>query len=339
MTESELAVSLAEIELAAELVHRVMPATAQYRWPKLSGRAGCEVWVKHENHTPTGAFKVRGGLVYLDRLTRRLPDLSKVVSATRGNHGQSIAFAAARTGISATIFVPIGNSPDQNTAMQAFGATVVEVGRDFDEARGAAERAAADLGMHMVPSFHRDLVVGVATYALEFFRAVPPLDAVYVGVGMGSGICGLIIARNLLGLKTEIVGVSAANAPATARSFAAGRPVGTPSALTFADGIATRAPVAEAIEIICRGAARIVTVSEDEIADAMRAYYDDTHQVAEGAGAAPLAALLAERAAMPSRTVGLILSGGNIERARFNRVLGGQTPTMDPIPGCAPPSP
>ena len=339
MTESELAVSLAEIELAAELVHRVMPATAQYRWPKLSGRAGCEVWVKHENHTPTGAFKVRGGLVYLDRLTRRLPDLSKVVSATRGNHGQSIAFAAARTGISATIFVPIGNSPDQNTAMQAFGATVVEVGRDFDEARGAAERAAADLGMHMVPSFHRDLVVGVATYALEFFRAAPPLDAVYVGVGMGSGICGLIIARNLLGLKTEIVGVSAANAPATARSFAAGRPVGTPSALTFADGIATRAPVAEAIEIICRGAARIVTVSEDEIADAMRAYYDDTHQVAEGAGAAPLAALLAERAAMPSRTVGLILSGGNIERARFNRVLGGQTPTMDPIPGCAPPSP
>lgn len=339
MTESELAVSLAEIELAAELVHRVMPATAQYRWPKLSGRAGCEVWVKHENHTPTGAFKVRGGLVYLDRLTRRLPDLSKVVSATRGNHGQSIAFAAARTGISATIFVPIGNSPDQNTAMQAFGATVVEVGRDFDEARGAAERAAADLGMHMVPSFHRDLVVGVATYALEFFRAVPPLDAVYVGVGMGSGICGLIIARNLLGLKTEIVGVSAANAPATARSFAAGRPVGTPSALTFADGIATRAPVAEAIEIICRGAARIVTVSEDEIADAMRAYYDDTHQVAEGAGAAPLAALLAERAPMPSRTVGLILSGGNIERARFNRVLGGQTPTMDPIPGCAPPSP
>ena len=339
MTESELAVSLAEIELAAELVHRVMPATAQYRWPKLSGRAGCEVWVKHENHTPTGAFKVRGGLVYLDRLTRRLPDLSKVVSATRGNHGQSIAFAAARTGISATIFVPIGNSPDQNTAMQAFGATVVEVGRDFDEARGAAERAAADLGMHMVPSFHRDLVVGVATYALEFFRAAPPLDAVYVGVGMGSGICGLIIARNLLGLKTEIVGVSAANAPATARSFAAGRPVGTPSALTFADGIATRAPVAEAIEIICRGAARIVTVSEDEIADAMRAYYDDTHQVAEGAGAAPLAALLAERAPMPSRTVGLILSGGNIERARFNRVLGGQTPTMDPIPGCAPPSP
>src|SRR5271166_5270086 len=255
----EIAVSLAEIhfdktelERAAELVHRVLPATPQYAWPKLKVRAGCTVWVKHENHTPTGAFKVRGGLVYLDRLRRRLPDLAKVVSATRGNHGQSIAFAAARTGISATIFVPIGNSPDQNTAMQAFGATVVEVGRDFDEARGAAERAAADLGMHMVPSFHRDLVVGVATYALEFFRAAPPLDAVYVGVGMGSGICGLIIARNLLGLKTEIVGVSAANAPATARSFAAGRPVGTPSALTFADGIATRAPVAAAIEIICR---------------------------------------------------------------------------------------
>jgi threonine dehydratase len=330
MTGSKLAVSLAEIELAAQFVHGVMPATAQYRWPKLCGRAGCEVWVKHENHTPTGAFKVRGGLVYLDRLTRRLPALTKVVSATRGNHGQSIAFAAARSGIAATIFVPIGNSPDQNTAMQAFGATVVEVGRDFDEARGEAERAAADNGMHMVPSFHRDLVVGVATYALEFFRAAPPLDAVYVGVGMGSGICGLICARDLLGLKTEIVGVGAANAPATARSFAAGHPVGTPSALTFADGIATRAPNADAIEVICRGAARIVTVSEDEIAEAIRAYFDDTHQVAEGAGAAPLAALLSERSRMTNRRVGLVLSGGNIERARFLSVLNGLTPRVDP---------
>jgi threonine dehydratase len=200
------------------------------------------------------------------------------------------------------------------------------VGRDFEEARCEAERAAAELGMHLVPSFHRDLVVGVATYALEFFRAAPPLDAVYVGVGMGSGICGLIIARNLLGLKTDIVGVSAVNAPATARSFAAGHPVTTPTALTFADGIATRAPNADAIGIICRGAARIVTVTEDDIAEAMRAYYDDTHQVTEGAGAAPLAALLSERGRMNNRTVGLVLSGGNIERARFLMVLGGSTP-------------
>jgi threonine dehydratase len=326
VAESDLAVSLAELELAAQLVHRVMPATPQYAWPKLRRRIGCSVWVKHENHTPTGAFKVRGGLVYLDRLTRRLPEARAVVSATRGNHGQSISFAAARTGVTATIYVPVGNSPDQNTAMQSFGATVVEVGRDFDEARGEAERAAAELDLHLVPSFHRDLVVGVATYALEFFRAGAALDTVYVSVGMGSGICGLIIARDLLGLKTDIVGVSAVNAPATARSFAAGHPVATPSALTFADGIATRAPNADAIGIICRGAARIVMVTEDEIAEAMRAYYDDTHQVTEGAGAAPLAALLSERGRMSNRTVGLVLSGGNIERARFLAVLGGSTP-------------
>jgi len=326
VAESNFSVSLAELESATELVHRVMPPTAQYAWPKLRRRIGCSVWVKHENHTPTGAFKVRGGLVYFDRLTRRLPEARAVVSATRGNHGQSISFAAARTGIAATIYVPTGNSPDQNTAMQAFGATVVEFGRDFDEARSEAERAAADLGLHMVPSFHRDLVVGVATYALEFFRAAAELDTVYVGVGMGSGICGLIIARDLLGLSTEIVGVSAANAPATARSFAAGHPVTTPSARTFADGIATRAPNAEAIDIICRGAARIVTVSEDQIAEAMRAYFDDTHQVVEGAGAAPLAALFAERERMADRNAGLILSGGNIERARFLQVLGGATP-------------
>src|ERR1700690_4220506 len=329
VAESNLSVSLAEIELAAELVHRVMPATAQYAWPKLCRRAGCTVWVKHENHTPTGAFKVRGGLVYFDRLARRLPDVRAVVSATRGNHGQSVAFGAARAGLAATLYVPAGNSPDQSTAMQSFGATVIEVGRDFDEARFEAERAAAERGLHMVPSFHRDLVVGVASYALEFFPAAAALDTIYVGVGMGSGICGLIIARDLLGLKTEIVGVSAANAPATARSFAAGHAVETPTALTFADGIATRAPNSDAIEIICRGAARVVTVSEDEIAEAMRVYFDDTHQVAEGAGAAPLAALLAERGRMANRTVGLILSGGNIERARFLSVLKGGTPPVD----------
>jgi threonine dehydratase len=330
VAETDLSISLGEIELAAELVHRVMPATAQYAWPKLRRRTGCAVWVKHENHTPTGAFKVRGGLVYFDRLIRRLPEVRAVVSATRGNHGQSIAFAAARTGLAATIYVPIGNSPDQNTAMQAFGATLVEIGRDFDEARCEAERAAAERGLHMVPSFHRDLVVGVASYALELFRAAAKLDTIYVGVGMGSGICGLIIARNLLGLNTEIVGVSAANAPATARSFAAGHPVATPTALTFADGIATRAPDADAINIICRGAARVVTVSEDEIAEAIRIYFDDTHQVAEGAGAAPLAALLAERGRMANRNVGLILSGGNIERARFLSVLAGATPSVEP---------
>ena len=321
--------TLEELERAAELVHAVVSPTAQYAWPKLARRAGCEVWVKHENHTPTGAFKVRGGLVYFDRLRHAQPDVPGVVTATRGNHGQSIAFAAARTGIHATIYVPHGNSPDQNSAINGFGATVVEFGKDFDEAKHEAQHVAAQRGLHLVPSFHRDLVIGVATYALEFLRAVAGLDVVYVGVGMGSGICGLILVRDLLGFGTEIVGVSAENAPATALSFAAGLPVATPSALTFADGMATREPNAEAVAMICRGAARVVEVSEDEIAAAVRMYFDDTHQVAEGAGAAPLAALMQERGRLAGRRAGVVLSGGNIERARFLQVLGGVTPLVE----------
>jgi threonine dehydratase len=303
-----------------------MTPTPQYSWPKLRNRCRCTVWVKHENHTPTGAFKVRGGVVYMDSLTRSQPAIAGVVSATRGNHGQSISFAAARAGIPATLYVPYGNSPDQNTSMAAFGARVVEFGKDFDEARHEAHRVAAAENLHFVPSFHWDLVAGVASYALELFRAVEKLDAVYVGVGMGSGICALITVRDLLGLKTEIIGVSAVNAPATALSFEAGRPVSTPTARTFADGIATREPVADAVETIGRGAARFVRVSEDEMAEAVRVLYDDTHQVAEGAGAAPLAALLQERERMAHKNVGVILSGGNIERARLSEVLAGRTP-------------
>jgi threonine dehydratase len=326
MTGSALDVTLDELEQAAQFVHRTMPPTPQYAWPKLKARAGCTVWVKHENHTPTGAFKVRGGLVYMHRLLRTMPGVAGIVSATRGNHGQSISFAAARARIPATIYVPLGNSSDQNSAMQAHGATLIEVGRDFDEAKHEAKRAAAERNLHLVPSFHRDLVVGVASYALEFLRTVARLDTVYVSVGMGSGICGLITARDLLGLNTEIVGVGAINAPATARSFAAGRAVAAESARTFADGIATREPNDEAVEIICRGAARMVEVSEDEIAEAMRIYFDDTHQIAEGAGAAPLAALMQERASLANRNVGVVLSGGNIERVRLLQVLGGHTP-------------
>jgi threonine dehydratase len=317
---------IAALTAAAELVHRVLPPTPQYSWPKLARRAGCTVWVKHENHTPTGAFKVRGGLVYMDRLRRLETATRGVISATRGNHGQSIAFAAARAGLPATIYVPHGNSPDQNASIAGFGARVVEFGRDFDEARLEAHRVAAAEGLHFVPSFHPHLVLGVATYALELLDAVTPLDAVYVGVGMGSGICGLIAARDLLGLKTEIVGVGARNAPATARSFAAGRPLPQDSARTFADGLATREPHPDAIAAICRGAARMVEVTEEEIAEAMRIYYDDTHQVAEGAGAAPLAGLLQERSRLAHKNVAVILSGGNIERARFRQVLDGGTP-------------
>lgn len=323
---SIVSIDLSELEQAARLVHEVLLPTPQYAWPKLAQRLGCTVWVKHENHTPTGAFKVRGGLVYLHRLVRANQRVTGVISATRGNHGQSISFAAARAGVPATIYVPHGNSPDQNASMAAFGATVVEFGRDFDEARQEADRVAGERGLHFVPSFHRDLVAGVASYALELFRAVSDLDVVYVGVGMGSGICGLIAVRDALGLKTEIVGVNAANAPSSALSFQAGRPVHTPSALTFADGLATRQPNEDAIETICRGAARVLTVSEDAIAEAIRIYFDDTHQVVEGAGAAPLAALLQDPQRTKYKKVGLVMTGGNIERARFLTVLSGKTP-------------
>jgi threonine dehydratase len=328
MPDSRTPFSLEELDHAARLVYGVMAPTPQYAWPKLRNRAGCTVWVKHENHTPTGAFKVRGGVVYMDSLIRSQPGIAGVISATRGNHGQSISFAAARAGIPATLYVPYGNSPDQNASMNSFGATVIEFGKDFDEAKHEAHRVAAAESLHFVPSFHRTLVIGVATYGLELFRAVEKLDAVYVGVGMGSGICALIGVRDLLGLNTEIIGVSAVNAPATALSFEAGKPVSTPTARTFADGVATREPVADVVETIRRGAARFVTVSEDEMAEAMRVYYDDTHQVAEGAGAAPLAALLQERGRMAGKNAGVILSGGNIERARFSEVLAGRTPGL-----------
>lgn len=319
-------IQLHELEAAAELVHRVMPPTPLHAWPKLARRAGCQVYVKHENHTPTGAFKVRGGLVYMDRLRQQSSQVAGVISATRGNHGQSIAFAAARAGIPATIYVPHGNSPDQNSAIAAFGATVVEFGPYFDAARHEAMRVAAERGLHMIPSFHRDLVIGVGTYALEMFRAAADIDAVYVGVGMGSGICGLIAARDALGLDTEIIGVGPYNAPATALSLAARQVTHSQSSNTFADGLATREPNPQAIAMMCRGVSRFVQVSEDGIAAAVRSYFEDTHQVAEGAGAAPLAALLKDGERMRHKKVGLILSGGNIEAARYLTAMRGETP-------------
>lgn len=322
------AFEMSELQSAAQLIYRVMPPTPLYAWPKLKRRLGVSVHVKHENHTPTGAFKVRGGIVYLDRLCRAQPYIRGVISATRGNHGQSIAFAAGRAGVPATIYVPIGNSPDQNSAISGFGARLVEFGGDFDEARHEAFKAAAAEGLHFIPSFHRDLIAGVASYALELFSAARDLDAVYVGMGMGSGLCAVIAVRDLLGLKTEIVGVSAAKAPANALSFAARAVVPSPAAKTFADGLATREPNSEAIAVICRGASRWVEVTEDEIAEAMRIYFDDTHQVAEGAGAAPLAALLKDAQRMVGKNVALVLSGGNIERARYLRVLSGETPAV-----------
>jgi threonine dehydratase len=321
--------TLAELEGAAQLVNRTVPPTPQYAWPRLAKRAGCEVWVKHENHTPTSAFKVRGGIVYIDNLKRSPVTITGIISATRGNHGQSIAFSASRAGIPTTIYVPHGNSADQNAAMRAFGATVVEFGRDFDEALAECHRVAREQDLHFIPPFNRDLVKGVGTYALELLRGVADLDTVYVPIGMGSGICGLITTRDLLGLKTEIVGVVARNAPAMALSFAAGKPVPTNSAQTFADGMATRDPRQEAVAIIKRGAARILQLSEDNIAEAVRSYFQDTHNVAEGAGAAPLAGLMQERAQMAGKRVAVILTGGNIDASVYRRILAGETPKVD----------
>ncbi len=318
--------TLDDLEAALGLVHRHLPPTPQYRWPLLVEAAGCELWVKHENHTPTGAFKIRGGLVYMDRLRRERPEVRGVVSATRGNHGQSIALAGKRAGLKVTIVVPESNSVEKNRAMRAFGATLVEHGADFDVARDHAGRLADETGALLVPSFDPGLVLGVATYALELFRAAGELDAVYVPIGMGSGICGLIRTRDLLGLRTEIVGVVAAGAPAYARSVAAGRVVTTETARTFADGMACRVPHPAALEAIRTGAARVIELEEASIAAAMRLYFAATHNVAEGAGAAPLAGLLQERERMAGKRVGVILCGGNVDTEVFAQVLAGAVP-------------
>lgn len=313
--------SLAELDAAARIVYAAMPPTPQYAWPLLARRTGCEVWVKHENHTPIGAFKVRGGLTYMDRLKRERPQVKGVVSATRGNHGQSIAFAAARAGVHAAIVVPHGNSVEKNAAMRAFGAELLEHGHDFDSAKEAATGLAADRGLEMVPSFTMDLVHGVASYGLELMRAASDLDTVYVPIGLGSGICGVIAACRALNLRTKVVGVVSTGAPAYALSVAAGKVVATNSADTFADGVAVRGPDALALEIIRSHADRIVQVDDAEIRAAMRIYYEDTHQLVEGAGACPLAALLKERDTMRGRRVGLILSGGNIDRPLYAKIL------------------
>jgi threonine dehydratase len=319
--------TLDEIEATIPTVRAFVPPTPAYGWPLLNSRSGAEVIVKHENHTPTGSFKARGVLVYVDALRRAGQMPKGLVTATRGNHGQSVAIAAVRNGIPAVIVVPEGNSREKNAAMEAFGGELVTAGKDFDESRVVAAEIGHRRGYHFVPSFHRELVKGVATYAHELFASCD-LDVVYVPVGMGSGICGLITMRDLLGLKTEIVGVVAEGAPAFALSFEAGRPVKANSALTFADGMACRDPQPEAFEIIAKGAARIVSVSEDDIAEAIRIYYTTTHNLAEGAGAAPLAALLKEKGHYAGKRVGLILSGGNIDMAVFAQILRGETPVV-----------
>lgn len=316
-------IDLAMIESAAEVVYRAMAPTPQYCWPMLCERLGTEVWVKHENHTPVGAFKIRGGLVYFHEYGDSPALRQGVISATRGNHGQSLAFSARRGGVPATIVVPRGNSTEKNAAMQAQGAELIEHGEDFQAAREHAVRLADERGLHMVPSFHPLLVAGVATYSLEWLRAVPDLDVVYLPIGMGSGICGMLAARDALGLATEVVGVVSAHATAYADSFEAGRVIEAPVSTRLADGMACRIPEPEALELIRRGADRIVKVSDDEVAAAMRTAFECTHNVCEGAGAAALAAAMQERGRLAGRRVGLAFSGGNVDREVFASVLGG----------------
>ncbi|MCF6311356.1 MAG: threonine dehydratase [Verrucomicrobiales bacterium] len=324
MMNNSWPVTASDLAAAAKVIHGTLPTTsAALPWPLLSERSGCEVWVKHENHLPTGAFKVRGGLVYIDWLTKTHPKVKGVIAATRGNHGQSIAFAAAAKGIHATVVVPQGNSIEKNRAMIAYGATLIEHGHDFSEAFDHAQKLALETNLHFIPSFDWKLVHGVGTAGLEFLRAVRNLDTLYLPIGLGSGICGMIAARKALGLEnqTEIVGVVAQQANAYAQSFAAGQPVETSSAHTIADGVSCRIPDARAVEVINAHVSRIVEVSENDIKSAMRHYFTDTHQVAEGAAALPLAALIKEKAQVAGKRIGLILTGGNVDAKIYREIL------------------
>jgi threonine dehydratase len=317
----------AELEAAARLVYEVMPPTPQYRWPLLERRAGCTLWVKHENHTPAGAFKVRGGIVHFDRLAREGVDGARVpgvVTATRGNHGQSVGMAAARHGIPAVVVVPHGNSREKNAAMRALGVELVEEGDDFQAAADAAARIARERGWYRLPSFHHDLVTGVGTYGMELFTAVPDLDVVYVPIGLGSGMCGVLAAREALGARAEVVGVVSTHAPAYALSLARGEPVSHPVTTVLADGVACRTPVPEALALMQGRVQRVVQVTDEQVADAMRAIFTDTHNVAEGAGAAALAGLLTERERVAGRKAAVILCGGNVDADVFANVLQGE---------------
>jgi len=314
-------ITLEDIQAAAAVVYAHMPPTPQYRWPMLSERLGTEVWVKHENHTPVGAFKIRGGLVYFDDLkaSGRMP--CGVIAATRGNHGQSVGFAARLHGIPATIVVPHGNSLEKNAAMRALGVELVEHGDDFQASREYADRLAAERSLAVVPSFHPLLVTGVATYSMELLQGVGDIDVVYVPIGLGSGICGMLAARDALRLETEVVGVVSAHALAYAKSFEAGCPVDAPVTTVLSDGMACRTAEPEALELILRGVDRIVPVSDDEVSAAMCMMFECTHNVCEGAGAAALAAATQEKSRLAGKRVAVVASGGNVDQAVFAGVL------------------
>lgn len=312
----------AEIEQIAPVVDRLAPPTPQYTWPLLNARLGCELWVKHDNHTAISSFKIRGAIAYLDRLREREPGVRGVIAATRGNYGQAIAFAAARQQLSATVVVPHGNSPEKNRAMRALGAELIEHGADFQAALEHAAQLGRERGLHFVPSFHRDLVLGNAVPALAFLSQAPALDVVYVSIGLGSGICAMAAARDALGLSTRLVGVASTEAPGIARSFAARTLIAHPASTRIADGMACSTPHPDALDLILRHVERIVTVTDDEVEAAIRIYFSDTHNVAEGAAAAALAAILQDRAALVGRRVGVVFTGGNIDAPTFARILG-----------------
>lgn len=315
--------SLEQIHEAQQLIYRHMPPTPQYTWPLLNQRLGAEAWIKHENHSPVGAFKLRSALVYVNWLKQTQPDVTGLVAATRGNFGQGVAMAARLLGLKSVIVVPHGNSIEKNRAMIAQGAELLQHGHDFQESLEFARTFAADRGFAIVESFHERLVCGTATYALELFQSAPPLDRIYVQIGLGSSICGVAAARNALKLETEIVGVTSAACPAYALSFRERKLVEAPARTLIADGQACRTPNLSALEIIWANVARIVEVSDEEIAEAMGIYYSDTHNLAEGAGASSLAAALKEKSTLHGKRAGIVLTGGNVDRETFIAALTG----------------
>ena len=318
------------LDAAVALVGQVVPPTPQYRWPRLCEALGTEMWLKHEDQTPTGAFKVRGGVVYVDDVRRRREAgeaVAGIASATRGNHGQSLALSGTRLGVPVLVGVPECNSADQNRAIEAHGAELLVAGADFEETRAQVAREAERRGYELVPAFHPLLVAGVATYWLEFFTVRPDLDVVYVAIGMGSGICAAIGVRDLLGLDTEVVGVVTEGAPTWALSLEAGEVVPTDAARTWCDGVATRNPPPEAFDVVRRGAARVLRVSDEQAADACRLLFDTTHHVAEGAAGVVLAGAWQERDRLRGREVGAVLCGANVDRDVFREVLAGGTPS------------
>lgn len=314
-------ITLDDITSASRIVYEEMPPTPQYRWPMLGERLEMELWVKHENHSPVGAFKIRGGLVYFDHLINSGQAPKGVIGATRGNHGQSVGFAARRYNIPATIVVPHGNSLEKNAAMRALGVKLIEHGDDFQESREFAQNLAEEQDLHLVPSFHPLLVAGVATYSLELFREVKNIDVAYVPIGLGSGICGMLAARDALNLKTKVVGVVSAQARAYAKSFTAGMAIESPVTTRLSDGMACRVPEPQALELILKGVDHVVEVTDEEVAAAMRMMFECTHNVCEGAGAAALAAATQEKARLKDQKVAVVASGGNVDQDVFAEVL------------------